>query len=199
MPAVSGTMPTISMIPIQLSIQTQSEPQTQSSRDDLLYNRQIASAVLSWDTGCYDAPELHVHPDDITGISIKGDMVFYQINYHRAVSLLIKDFHRYWDAIQKYRKEQDRVEVQVKRQQLEQTVQSLKNYGSAVVRALKIGTNLGVAFNWINPDGKNEIMVWASPHVSPLLGLAPFCFRNLEENQPEKCFYANAHSEGLKL
>lgn len=67
-----------------------------------VYNRAVAAKVLSWATGLYDNPSYRYEPEDITGIAIKEDFIWYQINYTRAIPIHREEFEEFLAQITEY-------------------------------------------------------------------------------------------------
>lgn len=76
----------------------------------------LAAAVISWDEGTYGT-SLQVTATDITNIALADDIVWYQINHHRAIPLHIETFHAHRLQIQQQQAHQDKAEQESNSQQ----------------------------------------------------------------------------------
>lgn len=64
----------------------------------LLYDRNIAAKVLSWDSFSYGT-EAAYKPEDIEAVAIQEDIVWYRIGTNGAIPISIDQFLHFWEQI----------------------------------------------------------------------------------------------------
>lgn len=88
----------------------------------LLYDKEVAAKVLSWDSFSYGT-EAAYKPDDIKAVSITEDIVWFKIEAG-AVPVSIDQFVHFWEQIQAIEKPSD--------EPLESIVEMAKSEGTAI-------------------------------------------------------------------